>query len=89
MEQPRTEEITLYAPGSIPGIPGEHPAGIITVDWSTRQVVLVRPLPALAGPEAELENAAPASPVQATPQSTVSQPSALVLARPSNGSNGG
>lgn len=30
------ELINLYAPGSIPGIPGEHAPGSYIVDWDAR-----------------------------------------------------
>lgn len=51
------QEITLYSPGALPGIPGEeHPAGVYTVDWSTRSIVGYRPLPMLATSEPPVES---------------------------------
>jgi hypothetical protein len=79
-QQARIEEITLYAAGSIAGIPGEHPAGILTVDWNTRQVLSMQPLPA---PEAlETDAAASVPPESVAP--VVPQPQ-QVTARPSSG----
>lgn len=36
-----TETITIYAAGSIPGIPGEHPAGTYIVDYAARTITQV------------------------------------------------
>lgn len=41
-----SEIITLYAFGSIPGIPGEHGAGTYEVDWEQRTLTpVVAPAP--------------------------------------------
>ena len=36
-----SEIITLYALGSIPGIPGEHAPGVYEVDWEQRTLTPV------------------------------------------------
>ena len=85
-QEPHIEEISLYQAGSIPGIPGEHPAGIATVDWDARQVVAIRPFP--APDDGNAEDAPPAQPEQETATANGPNP-AILFASPVISSNGG
>ncbi len=84
MTQPRIEEITLYQAGSIPGIPGEHPAGIATVDWNARQVLSIRPFPTPAEGEG-IGEVSPQVQETATAGTTILFASTPIISISSNG----
>lgn len=62
------ETVTIYAAGSIPGIPGEYPAGIYIVDYAARTITSALPQPAVVEtPELPKEQKQPAQPAPETP----------------------
>jgi hypothetical protein len=78
----KEEEITLLAPGSLPGIPGTHAPGTYLVDYTAR-TIREKPVQDAPAPVQEIappvEEPAPTTGVEA-PQSEPAQVSAEQLA---------